>query len=43
MLVKNIVAITLITCAIIGGAVTAIVGGAMGLSGVAVVIHLIAG
>lgn len=43
MLIKNIVAITLITCAIIGGAITAIVGGAISISGVATVIHLITG
>lgn len=42
-MVKNIVAIALITCAIIGGAITAIVGGAFSLAGVATLIHLIAG
>lgn len=43
MVVKHIIAISLITCAIIGGACTAIVGGAFSIAGVATLIHLIAG
>lgn len=43
MIVKHIIAISLITCAIIAGACTAIVGGAMSIAGAATLIHLIGG